>query len=122
MRTTKARKKPKAPRDPDYRAAWKACRKPWAMAWGGGEVDLRVELSKLLKSGWSIQALKAYAWGHFHFSPRFDYVTAAPWRYAVHFAHDDLVSGRHGPASATAFLEFFNAHPDGWAHVKCSRT
>ena len=64
-------KKAKAPKDPDYRAAWRACKKPW-ISWS--VVDLRKRLKQVLRSGWSIQALKAYAfvyWRH----KRCDHVT-----------------------------------------------
>jgi hypothetical protein len=44
-----------APKDPDYRAAWRACKEPWV---GWTTVDLRKKLKQLLRSGWSIQALK----------------------------------------------------------------
>lgn len=116
MTSTKARKKAKAPRDADYLAAWKACRKPWPAAWGfGQEVDLRVLLDKLLKSGWSIQALKAYAycvWRHVYGRDRYDHVTAFAWRYAVDFANADI------GGDASRHLTQFSANPERYAHVK----
>src|SRR5262245_26956302 len=57
---TKAPKKTKA-RNADYVAAWRACRKP-ALDFDGREIDLRARLNNVLKSGWSIQAVEAYAW------------------------------------------------------------
>jgi hypothetical protein len=60
---TKATMKPaKAPSDPDYRAAWLACREP-DETWGQHHepTDLRAKLDEALRGGWTPQALKAYA-------------------------------------------------------------
>lgn len=128
--TVKAHKKTKAPRDADYRAAWYACRKPWVtsvfnekpLIWGepwatfvdGAEIDMRALLDKVLKSGWSIRALKAYAfcfWRHLYGIDRYDRVTAFAWRHAV---HDAAVGDGH----ASRFLTAFSANPESYAHVK----
>jgi len=125
------KKKRKAPRDADYRAAWKACRKPWMESvpndkprvrgepWSdwvdGEEIDMRAALDKLLSSGWTIQALKAYAycsWRHLYGQDRYDHVTAFAWRWAVCFAGADI------GGDASRYLTRFNANPEAFAHVK----
>jgi hypothetical protein len=101
-------KKAKAPNDPDYRAAWKACKEPW-VSWT--TVDLRKKLKQLLRSGWSIQALKAYAycnWRH----KRCDHVTEGAWRWAVAFADSTHVLG------GSRLLERFKEDPGYYAFVK----
>ncbi len=101
-------KKAKAPKDPDYRAAWRACKKPW-VSWS--VVDLRKRLKQLLRSGWSIQALKAYAfvcWRH----KRCDHVTEGAWRWAVAFADSSHVLGGRN------VLERYKADPGFYAFVK----
>lgn len=102
----------KPTRDPDYRAAWRACGARLARsAWGdNADVDLRAMLDALLKSGWSIQALKAYAsvvWRNWR---RYDHVTPAAWRLAVYFA--SLDGSREGCLSAATFLKEFNENPE----------
>jgi hypothetical protein len=75
--------------DPDYRAAWKACGARLAPSvWGNEEIDLRADLDELLKSGWSMKALTAYAstWR----KRGFDHTTPSAWRWAIYFAHYDL--------------------------------
>jgi hypothetical protein len=94
-------KKTKAQRDPDYRAAWRACGALAPSVWGTDEENLRAMLDDLLKSGWSIQALRSYA---FTWSRRADYdhVTPATWRWGIYFANMDMLG------SATKFLNEFN--------------
>jgi hypothetical protein len=57
-----------------------------------------------LKSGWSIQALKAYAFFVWRKSNRDD-ATEAAWRLAVEFADSNGCSGGRD------FLKRFNANP-----------
>jgi hypothetical protein len=117
--TTKARKKPKASCDRIYKEAWRACREPWInKSYVTGEitteVDMRAALTKLLRSGWSARALKAYATSHFR-ERRYKHVTNAPWRFAVHSAYQDV---RYGNTfGSNRFLEEFNADPERWAHL-----
>jgi hypothetical protein len=72
----------------DYRAAWRACSKLVP----GEESDLLAKLDDLLKSGWSIQALKAYASSVWQ-QAAFDHVTEGAWRLAVEFADSNGCSG-----------------------------
>jgi hypothetical protein len=105
-----SRKKTKARRDPDYRAAWRACREPWSIT-PGSEIDLRAVLDDLLKSGWSIQALKAFAYRVREFAHRDkDRVTTGAWRWAVYLASPAWP--QDGPLSAATFLAEFNVNPD----------
>lgn len=101
-------KRTKGPSDPDHRAAWRACREP-DRSWGDRVEprDLRAALNVALKSGWSIQALKAYAFCNWRYTRR-DHVTAAAWRIAVKWAAYDEYFSR-------PFLEQFNADPDRYA-------
>jgi hypothetical protein len=109
------RKKTKALRDPDYHAAWLACRKPWISEWSGSEIDLRAALDDLLKSGWSIQALKAYAFRVREYARRGnEHVTAGAWRWAVYLA-SRRAWGQDGPLGAKTFLAEFNANPECYA-------
>jgi hypothetical protein len=111
LKKMKTLKRSKAPRDADYRAAWRACREPW------GEIDLRVALRDLLKSGWNIQALKAYAFRVRYFGlcrKGIDHVTACAWRQAV---RDASSRGMFGDQAAS-FLAEFKANPERYAGVK----
>jgi hypothetical protein len=56
-RAEKGLRKEKSPDASDYRAAGRACRKSVP----GEENDLLAKLDDALRSGWTIQALKAYA-------------------------------------------------------------
>lgn len=100
-------KKTKAPLDPDHKAAWRACKKPWV---GLGAVDLRKKLDQLIKSGWPIQALKAYAFCLFR-HPRCDHVTEGAWRWAVRFADTSHFGGHN-------LLERYKADPEHYSFVK----
>jgi|SRR5579872_969000 len=82
---SKARKRTQA--EADYRAAWNACGKPLPGE-DPAQNDLRSRLEDVLKSGWSIEALKAFAAAQF--TRRYDHVTPAAWRWAVFFAKADL--------------------------------
>jgi hypothetical protein len=85
----------------DYGAAQRAC---GAFVSGEGD-DLRTKLDSALKSGWSMQALKAYAmlvWQE----PPTDRITEAAWRLAVEFADSNGCSGGRD------FLKRFNANPE----------
>lgn len=96
--------------DPLYRAAWLACREPWVMNWGDGapaKTDLRAALNKLLKSGWPMQALEAFAWSWS--DGRHDHLTRKPWRWAVYWAYGDLNSGPRGSNMSKRYLDAFNA-------------
>lgn len=130
--TKRTRKKRKGACDADHQAAWTACRKPWIesvanekprvwgelwSAWAEGEhLDLRAVLDKLLQSGWTIPALKAYAYcswfRHLYGEDRYDHVTTFAWRYAVHSASTDLCG------EASRYLARFNANPEAFAYVK----
>lgn len=113
------RKKTKALRDPDYHAAWLACRKPWSSEWSGTEIDLRAVLDDLLKSGWTIRALKAYAFRVREYARRGnEHVTAGAWRWAVYFASPAW--RQDGPLGAKTFLAEFNANPERYAELQCS--
>jgi hypothetical protein len=122
LKKMKALKRTKAPRHADYRDAWRACRKPWISDWVGTdcprvEIDLRAALRSLLKSGWSIRALKAYAFSVKYFAHSrkdIDHVTAGAWRYAVRFASSSDIFG----AQAATFLAEFKADPERYVWVK----
>jgi hypothetical protein len=117
MIKTAKKKKTKAPRDPDHRAAWLACRKPWIEDWPFLDepriIDLRAALDDLLKSRWSIQALKAFAYCECQLqSDRYDHVTDGAWRLAVSLAAE-------GRASCGGdFRLKFNANPENYSFVK----
>lgn len=88
----------------DYSAARRACGKLLP----GEKDDLRAKLDSALKSGWSMQALKAYAilvWQQ----PRSDRVTETAWRLAVEFADSNGCSGGRN------FLKRFNANPERYS-------
>src|SRR5690242_16965580 len=102
---SKARKRTQEPRDADYRAAWRACGVTLSTrVWGddAAQIDLRTRLGDLLKSGWSIQALRSYAskWQ----IRRYDHITPATWRWAVYFASINIAG------EATTFLKDFNTY------------
>ena len=104
---TEALKRTKGPSDPDHRAAWLACRKPEPRCWRDGEIDLRAALDTALKAGWTIPALKAYAFCEWRYTRR-DHVTDAAWRMAVKWAAD---SGY----MAQSFLERFKTDPERYS-------
>jgi hypothetical protein len=86
--------------DRDYHAVRRAC----GIDGYGEEDDLCGKLDGALKSGWSIEALKAYAlsvWSH----PGCDHVTNFAWRLSVEFADSNGCSGGRD------FLKRFNADP-----------
>ena len=86
--------------DKDYHAVRRAC-----STGVPGEVDsLRVKLDSVLKSGWSIEALKAYAFSVWC-EPGCDHVTDTAWRLSVEFADSNGCSGGRD------FLRRFNADP-----------
>jgi len=89
--------KAKAARDADYSAARRACSKVLP----GEEGDLSAKLDNALKTGWTIQALKAYAFSVWRNSDC-DHVTEAAWRLSVEFADSN---GRSGGRD---FLKRFN--------------
>lgn len=121
--------------DADYKAAWRACLKPYSFnsflsffgnAYPVGSAldetsnrpdctvlfDLRVALDAVIKSGWPIAAIKAYAFCEWRIiNARCDHVTATAWREAVH----SICTGARG---TEAFLQRFNADPDHYAFVK----
>jgi hypothetical protein len=86
--TEKVLTKDKAPRDADYSAAWRACSKVPP----GEAGDLHAKLDNALKAGWSIEALKAYAFCVWR-NTSGDYVTEAAWRLSVEFADSNGCSG-----------------------------
>jgi hypothetical protein len=98
--------KRRGPTGPDHRAAWAACRKPDVWGDDATELNLRALLDKRLKAGWSIPALKAYAYCHWRYTGR-DHVTPAARRLAVWAAYDD--------STARSFLEDFNSDPERYA-------
>jgi hypothetical protein len=100
-------RKAKAPRDADYSAVRRACSKVLP----GEEGDLGARLDAALKAGWSIQALKAYAFSVWR-KPGCDYVTEAAWRLSVEFADSNGCSGGRN------FLKRFNADPERYSCVK----
>jgi hypothetical protein len=87
--------------DSDYVAAQRACGKYLH----GEEGDLSAKLEKALTSGWSIEALKAYAFSIWQQSASDD-VTEAAWRLAVEFADSDGCSGGRN------FLKRFSVNPE----------
>ena len=94
----------------DYSAAQRASSK----CLRGEEGDLRTKLNDALKSGWSIQALKAYAVSVWQL-PGFDHVTGAAWRLAVEFADSNGCSG------GREFLRRFNGNPKRCASEETGR-
>jgi len=112
----KDNKKTTARRASDYHVAWLACRKPWVSEWPGCprvELNLRAALDDLLKSGWSIQALKAFAFSVREYAHKGnERVTVGAWRWAVYLASTGPASG---PLSASSFLESFKANPERYA-------
>jgi hypothetical protein len=96
--------KAKSPDAADYYAAWSACQKSVP----GEESDLLVKLDDVLRSGWTIQALKAYAFFVWRKSNRKD-ATEAAWRLAVEFA------GSNGCSGGRDFLKQFNANPERYS-------
>jgi hypothetical protein len=88
----------------DYHAAWSACRKSVP----GEESDLLAKLDDVLKSGWTIQALKAYAFFVWRKSDRDD-ATEAAWRLAVEYADSNGCSGGRD------FLKRFNANSERYS-------
>ncbi len=73
-------------------------------------VDLRAKLDEALQAGWSIRALKAYAYHWRYTRPQRDHVTRAAWRMAV-----SLTTERDG----LEFLERYNADRESYdAFVK----
>jgi hypothetical protein len=103
--TEKTPTKAKAPRDSDYSAAWRACCKVLP-----GEDDLCTKLDNALQAGWSIRALKAYAFFVWRNSGC-DYVTDAAWRLSVEFADSNGCSGGRD------FLKRFNADPERYSSM-----
>jgi hypothetical protein len=74
--------------DSDYVAAQRACGK--CLHGEGG--DLSAKLEEALRSGWSIEALKAYAFSIWQQSASDDVADTA-WRLAVEFADSNGCSG-----------------------------
>jgi hypothetical protein len=87
--------------DSDYVAVRRACGKHLH----GEEGDLSAKLEEALRSGWSIEALKAYAFSIWQQSASDD-VTDAAWRLAVEFADSDGCSGGRN------FLKRFSSNPE----------
>jgi hypothetical protein len=85
----------------DYDAARRACSK--ALPAEGG--DLGAKLEGALKSGWSIEALKAYAFSVWR-DPGCEQVTDAAWCLSVEFADSNGCNGGRD------FLKRFNADPE----------
>jgi hypothetical protein len=85
----------------DYSAARRAC----GEYVHGEEGDLSAKLDDALRSGWSIEALKAYAFSIWQQSASHD-VTDAAWRLAVEFADSNGCSGGRD------FLKRFCANPE----------
>jgi hypothetical protein len=96
--------KAKSPDAADYHAAWSACRKSVPSE----ESDLVAKLDDVLASGWSIPALKAYAFSVWRKSNCKD-ATEAAWRLAVEFADSNGCSGGRN------FLKRFNANPERYS-------
>ncbi len=94
--------------DPDHRAAWLACRKPFERPFGGDAVNLRVALAELLKTGWSVAALKAYSFSRWNIRRR-GHITPDIWRMGIYSAHQDTLYNPYGPLSAVVFLEEYKA-------------
>ena len=99
-------RKAKSPEAADHRAAWRACRK--LVPGEESDLDLVAKLDNLLKSGWSIKALKAYAFSVWRKSDRDDAAEAA-WRLAVEFGDSNGCSGGRG------FLKRFNANRERYS-------
>lgn len=115
---TKTLKERKPPHDADYRAAWRACREP-ATSFGGREIDLRTQLTRALNSGWSIPAIKAYAWCYWTNGTRYDHLTASAWRYAVEWISYALdCPDSTTSATPSAFLERFTADPERYEQAQ----
>ena len=96
----KRARKAEASADADYNAVRRACSKA-PPAEGG---DLGAKLDDALKSGWSIEALKAYAFSAWR-DPGCDHVTDAAWRLSVEFADSN------GCGGGRDFLKRFKAEP-----------
>jgi hypothetical protein len=96
----KRARKGEASGDADYDAVRRACSKA-PPAEGG---DLGAKLDDALKSGWSIEALKAYAFSAWR-DPGCDHVTDAAWRLSVEFADSN------GCGGGRDFLKRFKAEP-----------
>jgi hypothetical protein len=96
----KRARKAEASGDADYDAVRRACSKA-PPAEGG---DLGAKLDDALKSGWSIEALKAYAFSAWR-DPGCDHVTDAAWRLSVEFADSN------GCGGGRDFLKRFKAEP-----------
>jgi hypothetical protein len=94
--------------DSDYVAAQRACCKYLH----GEEGDLSAKLEEALTSGWSIEALKAYAFSIWQQSASDD-VTDAAWRLAVEFADSNGCSGGRN------FLKWFSANAESYL-VRCT--
>jgi len=84
----------------DYRAVRRAC----SIGGPGEGDDLCERLDAALNSGWSIEALKAYALSVWS-DPGCDYITNVAWRLSVEFADSNGCSGGRN------FLNRFNADP-----------
>lgn len=97
----KRARKAEASGDADYDAVRRACSKA-PPAEGG---DLGAKLEDALKSGWSIEALKAYAFSAWR-APGCDHVTDAAWRLSVEFADSN------GCGGGRDFLKRFKAEPE----------
>ena len=87
--------------DADYDAAQRAC----ANYLHGEEGDLSAKLEEALRSGWSIEALKAYAFSIWQQSAS-DEVTDTAWRLAVEFADS------YGCGGGRNFLKQFSSNPE----------
>jgi hypothetical protein len=97
--------------DPDHRAAWLACRKPFERPFakpGEAPLNLRAALAGLLKAGWSIAALKAYSFSRWNLRRR-DHITPDAWRMGIYSASEDTRGNVRHQLSALTFLEEFNA-------------
>jgi hypothetical protein len=88
----------------DYVAARRACGNHLQH---GEEGDLSAKLEEALRSGWSIEALKAYAFSIWQQTASDD-VTDAAWRLAVEFADSNGCSGGRN------FLKRFSADPESY--------
>ena len=134
METLKMKMSARLKHDPDYKAARRACLKPYSCnsflsffgsAYPVGSAlddtsnrpdctvlfDLRPALDAVIKSGVPIAAIKAYAFCEWRMYAHHDHVTASAWREAVH----SICTGDRG---AEAFLQRFNADPTHYAFVK----
>jgi hypothetical protein len=97
----KPARKAEASGEYDYDAVRRVCREA-PPAEGG---DLGAKLDDALKSGWSIEALKAYAFSVWR-DPGCDHVTDAGWRLSVEFADSN------GCGGGRDFLKRFKAEPE----------